>query len=258
MGKKQQHAHLITFPEQRAPTTVEWKEWKSFIYRNFLNGKNKLNPVPGIIQKEALYLTEQTEIKQLQHLKPGKTLEETLKKLPPSLRQILGTISLPNDNGKDLATEITRKGAIIGASNGSLYLATPQWRNGGHLYSLQLYNTDSNHIYGYASTPTSTAMSSLTTELYGVISTVLCVYLISTQHNITKGKDHRVVIVADNKEAIQTGGCKETPMNISETLTAEHDLGQLLQELIHITSHQSKSTSNGLKDTKMKHQTDKK
>ena len=43
------------------------------------------------------------------------------------------------------------------------------------------------------------------------------------------------MIYADNKEAIEKGKKTEKPMNISETLTADYDLGETLQELIRIT-----------------------
>ena len=91
-----------------------------------------------------------------------------------------------------------------------------------------------NHIYGYASTPTSTLMTSLTAELYGLISTILCVHLISTQQNLYGKENWRIVIVSDNKEDVQMGGGRDPPMNISNTLKAEYDLGQLLREMINL------------------------
>ena len=40
-----QHQHnAIKFPPTRKPTFLAWREWKAFIFRNFLSGKYIITP----------------------------------------------------------------------------------------------------------------------------------------------------------------------------------------------------------------------
>ena len=43
-GEKQWEANKYAFPTNLKPTSLQWSEWKSFIYRNSLTGAYKINP----------------------------------------------------------------------------------------------------------------------------------------------------------------------------------------------------------------------
>ena len=81
------------------------------------------------------------------------------------------------------------KGTLIGASDGSLQTISGKWPRGGYSYSrLQAYEDDGERIHGYGSTPSSTGMTSQTTELYGILAIVLCTNLVIRQQGMGNGK----------------------------------------------------------------------
>ena len=113
-----------------------------------------------------------TEMEQLSKMKPGyKTLRDTVNALPPALRNVLGTIQFPNNDGS-LLVQSLQQGMLLGSCDGSVISKYNPYQR-GHAYSLQDWNTDKNNIIGYSPTPMTNTMSSLTTELYGVLATAL-------------------------------------------------------------------------------------
>ena len=103
-----------------------------------------------------------------------------------------------------LLYEVLINGELIGASNGLLQKNTGK-TTGGYSFSLQTRDYDDGRIVGCAASPWSNDMTSLTTELYSILSTVICTYIVWIQHR------HRylgiknfpaVTIYSGNKEAI--------------------------------------------------------
>ena len=43
-GKTQNTNSKVTFEEMECPPAAAWKEWKAFVYRNFISGQNHINP----------------------------------------------------------------------------------------------------------------------------------------------------------------------------------------------------------------------
>ena len=231
---KRKHKEL-TFPDMRMPNALEWSEWKSFMFRNFLSGPYIITPALGRNQGYCPYIANTSEISELKKLKIENTLEETIAHIPTAFSQILGQWTLPMDNGAYLAQRL-KSSNVIGASDGSLLRDDNHCPKGGHAYSIQAVENNEQRMYGQATTPLSTNMSSLTTELYGLIATTLSIYLICKQQRIQDdGKKCKMVIYADNKEAPKREKEIHEFINISETLKPEYDLTQLLQELLKIT-----------------------
>ena len=93
---------------------------------------------------------------------PIQTIEEALDMLPAQLLTILGNLDIPRDGGTRMAEAID-SGQCVGASDGSMEQSQIQIE-GGHGYALFHWNDDNNAIEGRAPTPTTDAMSSMTTE----------------------------------------------------------------------------------------------
>ena len=122
------------------------------------------------------------------------------------------------------------KGQAIGVSDGSV-ITVDNESYGGHSYSLQSWHTDEYQIYGEVPTPHSTKISSLTTELYGLIATTLLVYILQKKYDVHQMLSVNTTITADNDQAIKMGNEWNTPLNISETNTQDYDLWTLLWQL---------------------------
>ena len=116
-GEKTNKNEAIFFPDMIKPTEVEWSEWKRFIFRNFLRGKYQVNPELQYEGTKKKFCSDDNEITQLQKIKTGENLRQTIDNLPKELKQILGHINLPSDDGKHIGEEI-KKGTLVGASDG--------------------------------------------------------------------------------------------------------------------------------------------
>lgn len=124
-----------------------------------------------------------------------------------------------------------KHGTLLGSCDGSVISKNRQsW--GGHSFSLQDWNTDHNSISGYCPTPMTNNITSLTPELYGPIATTIIVYTLVKHHDIEENYSTTIVIVADNKQAIQMTEQCSSPINISETMKAEYDLQSLLHLIL--------------------------
>ena len=217
------------YPGIRKPPAAAWSIWKSFLCRNFLIKDYQVSPKihrkPNF--KPIYFKSTPTSI----HSMVTKiTLKDTIKSMPTEYLTILGEINIPEDDGRFIWESIVN-GKVIGASDGSLITKNirPQ---GGYSYSVQHYNNDSQRITGYGATPLSTNTSSLTSEKYGVLATLISIKSILQHYYDGRNLHSKICIVTDNAEVVKRGKERPTPMNISETMCAEYDLWVLLWELL--------------------------
>ena len=134
----------------------------------------------------------------LQLHQPSHTsLYATINTLPLVFQQVLGTITLPPDNGLSLVFSL-RNGTLFGSCDGSgIRKHERTW--GGHSYSIQDWNTDVNAISGHSPTPMSNNLSSLTSEMYGLLATTTIVYALSKHHKIPDTSSLQMTIMGDYK-----------------------------------------------------------
>ena len=185
-------------------------------------------PIPKLQYKPSLLpSTELDVIKSLDA--NGKQLKTIIDSLPTSLRTTLGEIHLPLDNGCELI-EALNTGQLLGASDGSV--RTNKTKTiGGHSYSLRHWNTDKYKLTGKSPTPYSTTITSLTTELYGLLATTISLLV------LTKTHQHRIVpsasatLTSDNEQAVKMAKEYEPAINISDTLKPEYDVQLLLYQI---------------------------
>ena len=235
-GKARYRHPEVIIPLLEYPTEVEWKEWKDFIFRNFLIGAYNIHP--PLQQKVCIekFNDEKSEAQNvIQIVTSEKRLSQIMKELPDNISPIMGTINIPQDDGRDLAAAI-ESGSVIGASDGSLHQDN-KYHSGGHAFSLQRWETNENRVVGYGKTPTSSNMSSTTTEYYGMIAVVVLVLILETKYNITVEQSHPPIqIYCNNEEVINKANCDEPTLNISEANKLDYDLYKLLHSFIKCTT----------------------
>ena len=101
----------IHFHKVRKPPKSAWNEWKSFLYRTFISGNNKISPA----LENKVNIVTQSEDREID----SENLISSLHQLPEQIRELISNITLPTDNGEALIEELTTNG-LLGASNGSL------------------------------------------------------------------------------------------------------------------------------------------
>ena len=218
----------------RKPPKQAWGEWKCFVFRNFLiNGYEVFPTVGSTLNQQEFKLTSEREI--LQDLPPGMSLVELYNKLPNRLQVLLQDYHFPSDNGESLIVALSN-GTLVGASDGSVKMNHTK-QIGGYSYSLQHQNTDIGRIVGCASAPMSNSTTSLTTELFGLLATTLCTFLLwkcNEFHPAMRNKQPSLAIYSDNKEAI--GKCNEEAedLNVSDHRRPEYDIEKLVWEIKHL------------------------
>ena len=160
------------YPEIRKPPAAKWSIWKAFLCRNFLIKDYQIYPslTRRNMHTRSLFKVTPNTIHSMV-TKP--TLKEIINTMPKEYLDILGEITIPEDNGVHIWEGILDS-KVIGASDGSLINESNRPK-GGFSYSLQQYNDNQHRIIGYGATPLSTKTSSMTSEKYGVIATLIII-----------------------------------------------------------------------------------
>ena len=94
-------------------------------------------------------------------------------------------------------------------------------------------------ITGYSPTPMTNTLSSLTTEIFGLLANAVLLYALAKYHHLNDTTQYTAIITADNKQAIEMAQKYTTPINISEKQKAEYDI----QKLLHLIHQQTPITS---------------
>ena len=119
-GTKKNQNNDLNFPSIRKPTFLAWREWKAFIFRNFLSGRYIITPPLNMKQYNQHSQIPTNEIEKLQmHTPSTYSLHETIQTLPKELRCIICKLVLPDDNGLSLVKSL-QNGTLIGACDGSV------------------------------------------------------------------------------------------------------------------------------------------
>ena len=226
-----QQTTKYNYPPVRKTPKSAWSEWKSFICRNYTRGPYEVTPKLENQIDEATTQDNHSinEMVILNTLPSENSMTALLSKLPGVLRDILGEITIPNDDGSFLWEEM-RLNKLVGASDGSIQRRNGK-KMGGHSYSLQSYSTNENRITGYSATPRSTEISSLTAEMYGIIATLIAIKLLEHKHWTTGANSAKIIIYTDNMETVKRSMERPTVVNITDTLIPEFDLWKLIWDI---------------------------
>ena len=227
-GSEQHLHHSINFPPSLKPTELQWNEWKSFIFRNFLAKGYTITPplIESQVKTNTPFLSN--EIDGLSKVPCSSSILQIVESLPPELHSIMGNIK--EIQMIDQLHESLCENNLFGTCDGSLIRSNPTSR-GSHAYSLMHPSLNQCRIIGSSSTPSTTNITSLTTEMYGLLCTTLLVFCLCKYDKATIPSNITVQIYCDNKQAVTMCSNKNPCLNISETLQAEYDLQLLIQQV---------------------------
>ena len=154
-----------------------------------------------------------------------------MQKIPVPLRDMVGTIELPLDEGLAMSEAIV-DGRCIGASDGSL-IRKFQKQEGAHGYALREYGRENDDIIGYGPSPTSDDMSSMTTEHFGLIGLLVTLHMMCLKYSLYQEECFdSVLIYVDNKTVVERCNKKQVLINLSDYSVPDQDLWALTTELL--------------------------
>ena len=249
-GTKRMERNDISFEEVVKPPKSAWNEWKIFLYRNYITGKNVLShQLAG--QKTEVQRSVAGVERDLQIIKRGRLID-TYHTGTMTLKEIMGKVVFPEDDGESLIQAIMQEG-LLGASDGSL---ARDGKNGGYAYSLQSNYHNEGRLMGGGKVPRSNDMSPLTSEMFGMLGTLAALAILCKHHNHIDYTGRKIVVTTDNIEVVDRVNNEMVPMNVSKTWCKEFDLWKLLGriksliplqvEAVWIKGHQDEH-SNGKK-----------
>ena len=130
----------VNFVSMQKPPPVAWNEWRSFVFCNFVSGKKELfPPITKTLQRTVDYNTCNKV-----YIEQKGTLKEMFDSMPKHLRDLMGKIDLPQDQGKTLINDLMKSQAM-GASNGSL---NSTWTQGSYEYFIGSQHSNDKMIWG--------------------------------------------------------------------------------------------------------------
>ena len=225
----------VTFPPMLCPTQYQWEQWRKFLSTYFHGKYSRLRASPVLPSDHYLapfFIRREKEWEEVCALRGWKTsMLQLLTAYPDSMRSIMGEIQLPRDNGKYLLS-LLRDGKCLGASDGS-FKETFSTREGGYGYTLSSTDGDNqNDLKGWAAAPTTSNMSSTTTEQYGYIAIILSLHLLTAAQGVTEGTIQQTMYVyIDNEEVVRRANTPPPVLNVTEFTAHDSDLWHLAKEL---------------------------
>ena len=176
------------------------------------------------------------------------TFMDYVNALPPPLQCILSNISLPNDDGFSLASDLST-GSVLAASDGSAHT------NRGSFGYIITNNDQSSVIQGYGRIPsTYSTPSSQRSEFYGSLALALVLRILSQLHKVDV--DVTVPIYIDNSHVVESNISHQTDeirRGIKMYTSTDMDIQLLIKTMSkdeHITpqwnwikGHQDETTS---------------
>ena len=115
----------------------------------------------------------------IQSLEPNQPLGLAIQSLPPYLREAVGEVNFPDDNGIQLIADMRENNGVHAWSDGTVKHA-----KGAHAYTLRTKNDDENKcVTGTAMTPIDlSSLNSLRTEHYGALGVAVIMYCLAKIH----------------------------------------------------------------------------
>ena len=155
-GRHRNPNNTLLYPYQEKPPGPVWKTWRECILAAFLKKSSIWRPTLHRPIKRRQYEQDgnwQSKIRK------GMKLEEAVYLLPGYLKETLGTITFPQDNGLQLSEEIQM------SKTKSWSDGTVKDTIGAHSYTIRTGNDNREELHGTGGTPgDETTMTSLRAE----------------------------------------------------------------------------------------------
>ena len=156
-------------------------------------GRGTSDPHRGMRKKEA----EECKVSTL-YGDCSMSLKEILMKFPKELKQVMGDIEIPDNNGLNIGESIV-KGTCIAASDRGMKKSLQEVR-GGHGYAIGMTVSKHNLIKGIGACPLSDRMSPQTAKHYGLLGVLCVLHAMCIRYQLMEDECFgEVVVLIDNK-----------------------------------------------------------
>ena len=176
-GSNQSNTTLV-YPHQEKPPSHVWKIWRECILSTYLKKSDIWRPTLNI----PLCLKGKEEAVSWRHrITPGMAMEDAIKQLPGYLKEAVGTVRCPDDNGMQLSRELQlsqTKSWTDGTVKDSI---------GAHAYTIRTADDkEEKSIRGSGGTPGDPmTMTSLRAEHFGVLVVITMLDIVTLIHGHT-------------------------------------------------------------------------
>jgi hypothetical protein len=236
-GLKQNESHPLTFPFQNKPSVKAFTLWKEFIFRSFVvlrqdDQGQSVYRLPDSVDSTISTLPTKTSPTDFDDIITSINFDGNLcskfKALPQRFKDIIGSITLPSDEGQGLVAAL-KIGQTILASDGSYLLSQ---NRGSHAYKIISKVDGTVYFEGYSLSPNSNKMSSSPTEHYGAIAILTILVVVIHHQKVSARGWPDVTLLIDNKEVVDRGEeLWPSFMNVSNYLVHDFDLWMVMAEL---------------------------
>ena len=183
----------IEYPRQQRPPEESWKYWRNILHSTFLTKDRTPDHFP----------INTPTIRRAKARKPRMRrtpkLQDAIDKLPDHYKEVLGNYKLPEDEGEAIFTQLQSQIGVEAWTDG-----TVKDGKGAHAYTIRtITDLPGQCIEGKSTTPGDPrTISSLRTEHYGALATVLLLQCIWNTHKTNESKEGKAKIHIDNSTVI--------------------------------------------------------
>jgi ribonuclease HI len=183
-GTRRNPNAFLKYPHQDKPPTHVWRVWRDSIRAAFLKQSTTNRPTLHLPLQRNDYVGG--IISWREGICEGMTLEAAIELLPQYIRESLGTIKYPVDNGQRLSK------AIKTSVSTSYTDGTVKAKIGAHAYTIRTENDREDVcLSGVVGTPgDANTMTSLRAEHFGVFASIILLDIITMIHGHTDAGEH--------------------------------------------------------------------
>ena len=206
-GTRRNDMTSLIYPYQRKPPPQVWKVWRDSLLAAFLTTRTQGRPTLHIPFE--IEIIDENAPPWRTRIIHGMRLEEAIDLLPGYIREAIGTLNYPLNNGKQLSND------ILGSASTSYTDGTVKNTIGAHSYTIRtIDDCEDTCIQGAGGTPGDfNSMTSLRAEHFGVYVTIILLDIISLIHGHRSVGTH--VHYTDSKAVIDR-------VNGEEYMTDKH------------------------------------
>ena len=238
-GSQRSGNDIIRYPYQDKPPPFVWKIWRESILATFLKKSEVWRPTLHVpLQLE----TVETSKPWREKIKVGMKLEEAILLLPGYIKEAIGNLVCPQDNGYQISRDL-RHSRTASWTDG-----TVKDKIGAHSYTIRpASDNEGNSIRGSGGTPgDSVTMTSLRAEHFGVFVVIILLEIVTRIHDHKDIGQHRhytdsksVISRIENNEYMTDKKYDCTDFDIwKETVEAVKEARMVNFELKHVKGHQ--------------------
>ena len=239
----------LVYPHQEKPPPPVWKVWRECLLAAFLKKSDGWVPT---LHRPIQYDTAIEETTWRDQIQVGMKLEDAVRLLPGYIREALGTIIYPQDNGSQLSRD------LLESKTTSYTDGTVKNSVGAHAYTIRPANdNEENCIRGTGGTPgDALTMTSLRAEHFGLYVAVVLIDMITQVHGHGTIGRHRhytdsksVISRVENEEYMADKNYDSTDYDIwKETIAAIEQANCIIFDFRHVKGHQREMLHNVRKE----------